>query len=171
MPAFRAACRRALAADGVGARRGRGLDVAGARVMAALVAVPGRARNQAKPRVAAGIPALSSQESETKVVGRHRAHFERRAVKVASTDLSVSAVRRFRDLAAGADVVHYHYPWPMMDLAHFLVLHGKPSVVTYHSDIVRQRFLYRFYQPIMHRFLSSADAIVATLRRVTSEHD
>jgi O-antigen biosynthesis rhamnosyltransferase len=106
--------------------------------------------------------ALSSQESETKVVGRHRAHFERRAAKVASTDLSVSAVGRFRALAANADVVHYHYPWPMMDLAHFLVLHGKPSVVTYHSDIVRQRFLYRLYQPIMHRFLSSSDVIVAT---------
>jgi rhamnosyl/mannosyltransferase len=106
--------------------------------------------------------ALSSRESETKVVGRHRAHFERRAAKVASTDLSVSAVGRFRALAASADVVHYHYPWPMMDLAHFLVLHGKPSVVTYHSDIVRQRFLYRLYQPIMHRFLSSADVIVAT---------
>jgi glycosyltransferase involved in cell wall biosynthesis len=50
----------------------------------------------------------------------------------------------------------------MMDVAHFLVLHGKPSVVTYHSDIVRQRFLYSFYRPIMHRFLASADTIVAT---------
>jgi rhamnosyl/mannosyltransferase len=96
------------------------------------------------------------------MVGQHRAHFQRRAVKFASTDLSMSAVCRFRDLAASADVVHYHYPWPMMDLAHFLVLHGKPSVVTYHSDIVRQRMLYRFYKPIMHKFLSSADAIVAT---------
>jgi rhamnosyl/mannosyltransferase len=106
--------------------------------------------------------ALSSLDSETRMVGQHRAHFQRRAMKFASTDLSMSAVGRFRELAASADVVHYHYPWPMMDLAHFLVLHGKPSVVTYHSDIVRQRMLYRFYKPIMHKFLSSADVIVAT---------
>ena len=106
--------------------------------------------------------ATTAQESDTRIVGRHRAHFQQRAVKLASTDLSMSAVGRFRELAAHADVVHYHFPWPMMDVAHFLVLHGKPSVVTYHSDIVRQRFLYSFYQPIMHRFLASADAIVAT---------
>jgi rhamnosyl/mannosyltransferase len=106
--------------------------------------------------------ALTSQESETRMVGRHRAHFQRRAAKFASTDLSISAVGRFRELTAKADVVHYHFPWPMMDVAHFLVLHGKPSVVTYHSDIVRQRFLYSFYRPIMHRFLASADTIVAT---------
>ena len=106
--------------------------------------------------------ALTSQESDTKIVGRHRVHFQQRTAKFASTDLSMSAVARLRELAANADVVHYHFPWPMMDIAHFLVLHGKPSVVTYHSDIVRHRFLYSFYRPIMHRFLASADAIVAT---------
>lgn len=106
--------------------------------------------------------ALTSHESDTRIVGAHRAHFQQRIAKIASTDLSISAVGRFRELAAKADVVHYHFPWPMMDVAHFLVLHGKPSVVTYHSDIVRQRYLYPFYRPIMHRFLGSADTIVAT---------
>src|SRR5262245_10062711 len=106
--------------------------------------------------------ALTSHESDTHMVGRHRVHFQRRVAKFASTDLSMSAVGRFRELAANADVVHYHFPWPMMDVAHFLVLHGKPSVVTYHSDIVRQRFLYSFYRPIMHKFLASAATIVAT---------
>ena len=49
-----------------------------------------------------------------------------------------------------------------MDIAHFLAGHGKPSVVTYHSDIVRQRLLYRLYKPLMHRFLSRVNVIVAT---------
>jgi rhamnosyl/mannosyltransferase len=65
-------------------------------------------------------------------------------------------------MAADVDVVHYHFPWPFMDLAHFLARVNKPSVVTYHSDIVRQKALLRLYQPLQHRFLQSVDAIVAT---------
>jgi rhamnosyl/mannosyltransferase len=35
-------------------------------------------------------------------------------------------------------------------------------VVTYHSDIVRYKTLLQLYRPLMHRFLDSVDAIVAT---------
>ena len=38
----------------------------------------------------------------------------------------------------------------------------KPTVVSYHSDIVRQRLLMPVYAPLMHRFLGSMQAIVAT---------
>jgi rhamnosyl/mannosyltransferase len=49
-----------------------------------------------------------------------------------------------------------------MDLAHFMARVNKPSLVTYHSDIVRQKHLLRLYQPLKHRFLNSVDTIVAT---------
>lgn len=38
----------------------------------------------------------------------------------------------------------------------------KPVVVTYHSDIVKQKNLMRVYAPLMRWFLKRADAIVAT---------
>ncbi len=82
--------------------------------------------------------------------------------EVASTGFSWRAIRRLRQLAAEADLVHYHFPWPFMDLAHFLARIDKPSVVTYHSDIVRQKYLMHLYQPLMHRFLSNVDRIIAT---------
>ena len=44
----------------------------------------------------------------------------------------------------------------------FYSRHGKPTVVTYHSDIVKQKFLLPFYRPLMTRFLKDVDAIVAT---------
>ncbi len=44
----------------------------------------------------------------------------------------------------------------------FITRTGKPSVVTYHSDIVRQKNLLRIYQPLMHHFLNSVDVIAAT---------
>jgi rhamnosyl/mannosyltransferase len=49
-----------------------------------------------------------------------------------------------------------------MDLVHFLARLDKPTVVTYHSDIVKQKWLLKLYQPLMNRFLSSVDRIVAS---------
>ena len=80
----------------------------------------------------------------------------------ASNACSVASLGALARLAKEADVVHYHFPWPFMDLAHFIARVKKPTVVTYHSDIVRQKKLLRLYQPLKQRFLRSVDAIVAT---------
>jgi len=95
-------------------------------------------------------------------VGNHLVYQARRNLYVASTGLSLTAIRMYRRLIAANDVVHYHFPWPMMDLLHLGFGIGRPSVVTYHSDIVRQRRLLCLYRPLMHRFLACADHIVAT---------
>lgn len=83
-------------------------------------------------------------------------------VELASTGCSLAVVRHFRELADAADLVHYHFPWPFMDMVHFLVRTRKPSLVTYHSDIVRQRALLHLYRPLQTRFLASVDRVVAT---------
>jgi rhamnosyl/mannosyltransferase len=82
--------------------------------------------------------------------------------ELASNAVSVQAIGKLARMAAEADVVHYHFPWPFMDMAHFLARIDKPTVVTYHSDIVRQKALLKLYQPLKHRFLESVDTIVAT---------
>ncbi len=82
--------------------------------------------------------------------------------EVASNAVSVQAIGQLARMARDADVVHYHFPWPFMDMAHFLARIDKPTVVTYHSDIVRQKALLKLYQPLKHRFLESVDTIVAT---------
>ena len=82
--------------------------------------------------------------------------------EISSTGFSMEAVRQLAALAQDADLIHYHFPWPFMDLAHFLARIDKPSVVTYHSDIVRQKYLLKLYQPLCNRFLASVDAVVAT---------
>ncbi len=82
--------------------------------------------------------------------------------EISSTGFSVAALRELARLARDADVVHYHFPWPFMDLAHFAARIKKPTVVTYHSDIVRQKQLLRVYGPLKRRFLQSVDTIIAT---------
>lgn len=91
----------------------------------------------------------------------HRVHRARLDLQLASTGFSYSVLAHFRELAAEADIINYHFPWPFMDLVHFLSGVRKPRVVTYHSDIVRQKHLLKLYQPLMHRFLGQADRIVA----------
>jgi len=74
----------------------------------------------------------------------------------------MKAFAKFSELSEKADIVHYHFPWPFMDLVHFVVRPRQATVVTYHSDIIRQRTLLKFYKPIMHSFLGDVDHIVST---------
>ena len=83
-------------------------------------------------------------------------------VEIASCSMSLQALPMFRRLLRWADVVHYHFPWPFADLLHFAGRVRVPSVLTYHSDIVRQRVLAFLYAPLMRRFLGSVDRIVCT---------
>lgn len=80
----------------------------------------------------------------------------------ASCDLGgLAAVTRFRALARHSDVLHYLFPWPYADLLHAFVRPKTPAVLTYVSDVVRQRFLGRAYAPLMWKTLHSMQAIVA----------
>jgi len=81
--------------------------------------------------------------------------------QVSSAGFSISAFNLFRKLAKDVDIIHYHYPWPFMDLVFFLSGVKKPSVVSYHSDIVRQKYLLQLYKPLKRKFLRAVNAIVA----------
>ncbi|AZD82830.1 glycosyltransferase family 4 protein [Pseudomonas chlororaphis] len=94
-------------------------------------------------------------------LGQHEVHRARLDIQFASTGFSYSVFKQFREMAAEADVVNYHFPWPFMDLVHFMSGMNKPCVATYHSDIIRQRHLLKLYRPLMNRFLGSVDRIVA----------
>lgn len=92
----------------------------------------------------------------------HTAHKAKLDLEFASTGFSLDVISKFRELSTKANIVHYHFPWPFMDLLHILRAPGKPTIVTYHSDIVKQKALLQLYKPLMHSFLSSVDRIVAT---------
>lgn len=81
----------------------------------------------------------------------------------ASCDLGGPAsIKLFALQSAWADVIHFHFPWPFGDLLNLLVRPAKPKIMTYHSDVVRQRALGALYKPLMQRTLREMDAVVAT---------
>ncbi len=69
---------------------------------------------------------------------------------------------RVKDLLRWADIVHYHYPWPLSDLMSLTVAKDKKYIVTYHSDVVKQKFLDLVYSPLRRFFLRKASFVVAT---------
>ncbi|MCA8480454.1 glycosyltransferase family 4 protein [Burkholderia multivorans] len=94
--------------------------------------------------------------------GDHVHHRAKVNIQIASSPFSVAAFGRFAELARRADVIHYHFPWPFMDVVHFATRCRKPSVVTYHADITRQKVLLQAYKPLQRLFLRDVDRIVAT---------
>lgn len=64
-----------------------------------------------------------------------------------------------------ADLFHFHFPHPTGEVAYLLSGLKTPSVVTYHSDVVRQKAALRLYRPFQERFLACMDVIMPTSRR------
>jgi len=60
------------------------------------------------------------------------------------------------------DVMELHFPYPWGDLSFLRAKPDVPSVVLYHSDIVRQKRMLAAYRPFLERFLDSVDLIIAS---------
>lgn len=88
-----------------------------------------------------------------------------RWVHVASTPLSPSMFVWARRLGRDADVVHLHFPYPPGEVAYLLSGSRAPAVISYHSDIVRQKSLLRLYRPVLWRVLNRVDCILPTSPR------
>lgn len=86
----------------------------------------------------------------------------KRNFELASNGFSLQSIHLFKKLSAKADLIHYHFPWPFADLIHLFAPPNKPTVLTYHSDIIRQKFLLKLYRPLKRHFIKSIDHIVAT---------
>lgn len=87
-----------------------------------------------------------------------------RQVHLASTPLSMSMAFQARQ-CSDVDVINLHFPYPPGDLIARAVPKHPPLVVSYHSDIVRQKTLLRFYTPLLHRTLDYATCIVAATEK------
>lgn len=130
------------------------------------------ARGVSKFGVHTDVLSLTSERvPRTTEIDGYLAHRTRLNLQIASTGFSFSAFWRFAQLANKADVIHYHFPWPFMDVVHFATRIKKPTVVTYHSDIIRQKYLLKLYRPLKRTFLSTMDCIVATSPKYLATSD
>ena len=73
--------------------------------------------------------------------------------------ISFTFIRLFRKMAKNADVIHIHMPFPLADAAALLSGFKGRIVLSWHSDIVKQKKLMLVYKPFMKWLLNRADAI------------
>jgi rhamnosyl/mannosyltransferase len=83
-----------------------------------------------------------------------------RLATIASTPLSPSMPQALARLRP--DITHLHFPYPVGEMSQLLAGRGRPYVITYHSDVVRQQAMLRLYRPILWRVLRGAARILAT---------
>lgn len=80
--------------------------------------------------------------------------------KLSAAPICPRMPRIIRDTAA--DLVHIHLPNPVALMSYLASRHPGKLVLTWHSDIVRQRFLGRALAPLLRRALSRSAACIAT---------
>ena len=82
--------------------------------------------------------------------------------KKAGTTIAPSMISELRRRVKDYDIIHIHHPDPMAAVALLLSGYKGRVVLHWHSDILSQKFLLRFYLPIQNWLIRRADAIVGT---------
>lgn len=81
-------------------------------------------------------------------------------LKVRSAPISLDYMRIFRKIENDYDIIHVHSPNPIAEL--LAIYSSKKVIIHWHSDIVKQKILYKFYKPIQQRALKKATKIICT---------
>jgi glycosyltransferase involved in cell wall biosynthesis len=79
-----------------------------------------------------------------------------------SMSVAPAMLPQLRSCAQRYDILHVHMPDPLAALAVWVAKPTAKLVLHWHSDVVRQRFALRLYEPLQTWLLGRADAIVAT---------
>jgi glycosyltransferase involved in cell wall biosynthesis len=83
-----------------------------------------------------------------------------RLANVSSAPISLALFTWLHRL--NADIIHLHFPYPIGELAYLLAGRQRRMVMTYHSDIVRQKYLLQVYKPFLRQVLDDADLITVS---------
>ena len=82
--------------------------------------------------------------------------------KAAATMISPVMITYLRRHCAEYDIIHIHHPDPMAALALRLSGYKGKVVLHWHSDIIKQRILLKFYLPLQSWIVRHSDIIVGT---------
>lgn len=99
-----------------------------------------------------GLRTVVKQEHGVRVVRSAR------LATVASTPLSLALPWEL--WRSRADVIHLHFPYPIGEISQWGLRRGRRTVLTYHSDVIRQAAILRLYRPLLRRVLRRVDAFV-----------
>jgi len=79
-----------------------------------------------------------------------------------SSPLSISIFKILKDIYIDYDIIHLHVPNPMGVVALQSIPFKGKIIIHWHSDIIKQTFLKKFYRPFQIKSLERADSIIVT---------
>lgn len=105
---------------------------------------------------------VTNQEKGTRVEKRNGVKIIKASkfVTIASTPLSISLFLNLKK--EKPDIAHLHFPYPVGETSYLLSGLKSKTVITYHSDIVKQKYIAMLYRPILKKVLDKADIVIAT---------
>lgn len=103
-------------------------------------------------------------KTETYFYKKMKVYKFKKNFEISSCPFSISAFLKFRNISSQYDILHYHYPYPFMDFLNFFSL-NKIKLTTYHSDIIKQKFINFFYSPLKYFFLKNQNLIVVSSKK------
>lgn len=105
---------------------------------------------------------VASRDSHTHVeaINGVRVLFAGRWLTISSTPIAPHFFRILR--SEHPDIIHMQFPYPWGEFAQYLSGRARRTVMTYQSDIVRQKYLRVVYAPLLQRVLARVDRIIAT---------
>ncbi len=108
-------------------------------------------------------PGMPFQQDEYHGVNVYRC---RTFADIASTPFSAEFLIKGCRAAKDADIVVYHFPYPMADIGVLLKLYRGRLIVWWHCDFDTQkgRILAKLYKPLAEHTLKKADAIIVSAK-------
>lgn len=106
--------------------------------------------------------ANDSCKSEVCVVDGAHVFRSPRLAYLKSTSICPLMPWQLKSLVQSYDLLHVHFPDPMTALSLYLVKPETPFVIHWHSDIIKQKTLKTFFQPLQDWCLSTAKKIIVT---------
>ena len=104
----------------------------------------------------------TTPRTEQTVIGGVPVSKAGRWLNISSAPVSPAFYPLLYRLEHGIDIAHAHLPYPPGELGHLLLGRSRRLVLTYHSDIVRQKVLGALYAPFLWATLRKADLIAVS---------
>jgi len=82
--------------------------------------------------------------------------------RLMSTSISPGIFLHLRKIWRNYDIIHLHMPNPMAALAVYMVRPKGKLVLHWHSDVISQKLMLKFYESLQNWVLKRSDAIIVT---------
>lgn len=84
--------------------------------------------------------------------------------KIFSTSITPHMIYHLNKIKSEYDIIHVHFPDPIAALALYITRPRSKIVIHWHSDVVKQKHLLKFYEPLQNWVIRRADLIIGSTK-------